>query len=377
MEEELAEWERTIPADGTWGRFRRFLRKRVVERFWFSNLTVACIVINTLLLGTFYYGMPASVAYGLEVINDVLTGYFMLELVVKLTALGPYFYGRDQMNLFDALVVIFGVLELILKSLNISTASLNVLRCFRLLRVFKLARRWKELNLIMATLLRSLAAISYLTILLFLFIFIMAVLGMQVFGYQLVFCDQYNLGPPVQPTCPAGLSTEAGTCPGGHYYDCYAPCDLSQVGSWIVGATGSYGNPGTPTGLCKAYGAAGHSVNVLLPSAANASAALRTVTQYPLGAEFWIWVGPSYLPRANFDDFLSAFTAVFQIISTENWNNVAWDGMRATHWAAAFYFVFVLLVGYYIFIQCVFGPSLDVTLWPLCNDPDLCILPVN
>ena len=30
-------------------------------------------------------------------------------------------------------------------ALGISTANLNVLRCFRLLRVFKLARQWHEL----------------------------------------------------------------------------------------------------------------------------------------------------------------------------------------------------------------------------------------
>ena len=325
-----------------------------MERFWFSNLTVACIVINTVLLGCYYYGMPTSVQSGLEILNYILLGYFVFELVVKLTALGFYYYGRDRMNLFDALVVVFGLLEIILNAVHISTASLTVLRCFRLLRVFKLARRWKDLNFIMTTLLHSLAAIFYLTVLLFLFIFVMAVLGMQVFSYSLIFCDQYNLGASVQPTCPTGLSTDAGTCPGGHYYDCYAPCDPSQVGAWVTGVSGSYGEPGTPTGLCTAYGPAGHMANVLLPTAANASkVALQRKMQYPSGSEFWIWVGPSYLPRANYDSFLAAFIAVFQIISTENWNNVLWDGMRATHWAASFYFVFVLLVGYYIFIQCV------------------------
>ena len=276
----------------------------------------------------------------------------MAELVVKLVALGPYFYLRDRMNIFDALVVMFGVIELVLAAVGLGTTSLTVLRCFRLLRVFKLARRWKELNLIMRTLLHSMSAISYLTLLMFLFIFIMAVLGMQVFGYQIVFCDQYNLGASVQPVCPVGLSTAGGTCPSRHYYDCFAPCDPAQVGQWVVGSLGSYGWPGTPTGLCKAYGPPGSSVNVSMPVAGNASTmAVRSVTQYPIKSEFWIWVGPSYLPRANFDDFLSAFVAVFQIMSTENWNNVMWDGMRGTHFMASLYYVFVIMFGYYIFIK--------------------------
>ena len=158
------------------------------------------------------------------------------------------------MNLFDAAVVIFGFVEIILASAGVQTANLNVLRCFRLLRVFKLARSWKELNRIMNTVLRSLNSIGYLSLLMGLFIFIMAVLGMQFFGYALIFCDQYGLGASVQPACPIGLSVEAGTCPKSHYYDCYAPCDPSQVGQWIGGnAPPDYGPPG-PTGYCKAYG---------------------------------------------------------------------------------------------------------------------------
>ena len=41
------------------------------------------------------------------------------------------------MNVFDALVVIVSLVELFLLSAGISTSNLTVLRCFRLLRVFK------------------------------------------------------------------------------------------------------------------------------------------------------------------------------------------------------------------------------------------------
>ena len=70
--------------------------------------------------------------------------------------------------------------QIILKAANIDSANLNVLRCFRLLRVFKLARSWKELNRVLTTVLNSLSSIGYLSLLLLLFIFMMAVLGMQV-----------------------------------------------------------------------------------------------------------------------------------------------------------------------------------------------------
>ena len=46
----------------------------------------------------------------------------------------------------------------------------------------RLARRWRSLNVIVTTLLASISSTFYLTLLLLLFMFIMALLGMQVGG---------------------------------------------------------------------------------------------------------------------------------------------------------------------------------------------------
>lgn len=51
------------------------------------------------------------------------------------------------------------------------------------MRIFKLARSWKELNNIINTIFKSLASIAYLSLILLLFMFISALLGMQLFGY--------------------------------------------------------------------------------------------------------------------------------------------------------------------------------------------------
>ena len=86
---------------------------------------------------------------------------------------------------------------------------------------------------------------------------------------------------------------------------------------------------------------------------------VATLTQYPGESEFWIWAGPAYRPRANFDDFLSAFLLIFQMISTENWNNLAWDGMRATHFMAILFYIFVFVCGYYISLNLFLAILLD------------------
>lgn len=66
----------------------------------------------------------------------------------KLLALGPREYARDKFNIFDGLIVISSLLELILSPPDILTGGsggdsgggLSALRSFRVFRVFKLAR---------------------------------------------------------------------------------------------------------------------------------------------------------------------------------------------------------------------------------------------
>lgn len=54
--------------------------------------------------------------------------------------------------------------------------SLTVLRTFRLARVFKLARSWKELNRIISALGRSVTSVGYLSLLLLLLVFVFALM---------------------------------------------------------------------------------------------------------------------------------------------------------------------------------------------------------
>lgn len=52
-----------------------------------------------------------------------------------------------------------------------------MLRTARLLRVFKLARSWAELNRIITTILKSFSQVLYLSLLLLLFMFVFALMG--------------------------------------------------------------------------------------------------------------------------------------------------------------------------------------------------------
>lgn len=99
---------------------------------------------------------------------------------------GPTRYFSDGMNCFDALVVAISVTEMVMDIIpSVSgLGPLSVLRAFRLLRIFRLARSWKELHMIIKAMFKSVASTAYLSLLMLLFMFIAALMGMQLFGYK-------------------------------------------------------------------------------------------------------------------------------------------------------------------------------------------------
>jgi hypothetical protein len=107
-----------------------------------------------------------------------------------------------------------------------AAGGLSVLRTFRLLRILKLARNWKELQRILNSIIKSVASVCWLSLLLLLFMFVFALMGMQLFGWQMAQCDVAG----AQQLCPPGLDNHK-ECP--YHYDCYVPCDSSRVGQWF------------------------------------------------------------------------------------------------------------------------------------------------
>ena len=98
-------------------------------------------------------------------------------------------YCEDRFNVFDAVIVVVSIVELILTppaflggANGDAGGALSALRTFRLFRVFKLAKNWTSLRLLLATILRTLIHVGNFVLLLILFMYIFALIGMQVGG---------------------------------------------------------------------------------------------------------------------------------------------------------------------------------------------------
>lgn len=118
-----------------------------------------------------------------EKTNMVFVTLFTMEMILKIYSLGFQGYFVSLFNRFDCFVVFGSIFEMLLTEYDLMPPlGLSVLRCVRLLRVFKVTRYWRSLSNLVASLLNSIQSIASLLLLLFLFIVIFSLLGMQVFG---------------------------------------------------------------------------------------------------------------------------------------------------------------------------------------------------
>ncbi|KAJ4924357.1 hypothetical protein JOQ06_000597 [Pogonophryne albipinna] len=149
----------------------------VMDPFVDLAITI-CIVLNTLFMAMEHYPMTKEFNSVLSVGNLVFTGIFTAEMCFKIIALDPYYYFQEGWNIFDGIIVSLSLMELGLTNVE----GLSVLRSFRLLRVFKLAKSWPTLNMLIKIIGNSVGALGNLTLVLAIIVFIFAVVGMQLFG---------------------------------------------------------------------------------------------------------------------------------------------------------------------------------------------------
>ncbi|XP_076621088.1 sodium voltage-gated channel paralytic isoform X32 [Colletes latitarsis] len=160
-----------------WLEIKKYVSLVVFDPFVELFITL-CIVVNTLFMALDHHDMDKDMERVLKTGNYFFTATFGIEAGMKLVAMSPKYYFQEGWNIFDFIIVALSLLELGLEGVQ----GLSVLRSFRLLRVFKLAKSWPTLNLLISIMGRTVGALGNLTFVLCIIIFIFAVMGMQLFG---------------------------------------------------------------------------------------------------------------------------------------------------------------------------------------------------
>lgn len=169
----LCIWECCAP----WLAIQKLISVIVFDPFT-ELFIILCILINTLFMALDSDDTDAQMKSIFERGNYFFTATFAVEASMKIMALSPKFYFREGWNVFDSIIVGLSLLELGLEGVY----GLSVLRSFRLLRVFKLAKSWPTLNLLISIMGKAVGDLGNLTFVLAIIVFIFAVMGMQLFG---------------------------------------------------------------------------------------------------------------------------------------------------------------------------------------------------
>jgi len=124
---------------------------------------------------------------------------FSVEILISLVAYGVRDYFKEAFNFFDTFIMFVSLVDISISYTGYykkeETGALTVLRSFRLLRVLKLSKVWQNFQNILNTMIKTLKDIRNFSVLLFLFIFTYAILGMEVFAHT----AKYNLNNKLDP----------------------------------------------------------------------------------------------------------------------------------------------------------------------------------
>uniref|UniRef100_A0A8C0HFF6 Sodium channel protein n=1 Tax=Chelonoidis abingdonii TaxID=106734 RepID=A0A8C0HFF6_CHEAB len=167
-----------------WLRIKKKVTILVMDPFTDLAITL-CIVMNTIFMALEHYKMTRNLKFMLNVGNKVFTGIFTAEVILKIIALDPYYYFQQRWNIFDSIIVTVSLIDLSLHTKakgRKEHGNLLVLRSLKLLRIFKLAKSWTTLNILIKIIGNSVSAMGNLTLVLAIIVFIFAVVGTQLFG---------------------------------------------------------------------------------------------------------------------------------------------------------------------------------------------------
>jgi hypothetical protein len=111
----------------------------------------------------------------------------------------------DRLNLFDGFIVTASLAEIAISPPMIlgsakGGGAVTIFRLFRLFRVVKFVRQWASLRLLLETVAKTVKDVVNLALLLVLFIYVFALVGMQFFANR--FCFDPETGSPIPgPPC--------------------------------------------------------------------------------------------------------------------------------------------------------------------------------
>lgn len=143
------------------------------------------IVVNAIVLFALGFELPERYLIPLNVLDDVITALFIVELVVKIQARGLRGYLSTNWNRFDLVLIVLSLPSLSAHFVDLRGLDLSYLLVFRVCRVFKFFRFLRfipGIDQMLQGVMRALRASVMLLLAFFVALFMVSLLSTKLFG---------------------------------------------------------------------------------------------------------------------------------------------------------------------------------------------------
>ena len=146
--------------------------RALVEDDLFQKTIIGVIILNAVVLGVETM-VPEHLAHELALLDSVLLGVFVVELVLRLVAYGSKFF-RDPWNIFDTVIVAIALVP--------ATGPMSVLRALRILRVLRLVNSVPSMRRVVDGLIAAMPGMGSVAALLGLMMYVAVVISTNLYG---------------------------------------------------------------------------------------------------------------------------------------------------------------------------------------------------
>ncbi|KAJ8907466.1 hypothetical protein NDN08_007577 [Rhodosorus marinus] len=177
----------------------------------FELFITIVVIVNVVILLAVHYPFTETARSVFSGFTFAFTIIYVIEMFMKLSAMGPFEYFGEPFNVIDSVVTIGSLIQIFLGS-----ASVGAFRVLRLLRIVRLVKVLRSLHLVVLKAVASFVAVLRFLPVLVLFLFVFTILGAQFFGRVYVTTESTPDFPDVGSICTADAKSDTG-CPRANF----------------------------------------------------------------------------------------------------------------------------------------------------------------
>jgi len=157
--------------------FTKNIFYKIKEHKLFQNIVIFVIILSAFLVGASTFDINDTVISIFKIIDLLITLFFVVEIIIRYIAepIKKDFF-KNGWNIFDSIIVLVSIIPV---GPNSSILLLRLLRIFRVLRLISAVPELKEL---IEALLQSIKRVFYVSLLLFIILYIYASFGSILFS---------------------------------------------------------------------------------------------------------------------------------------------------------------------------------------------------